>query len=189
MIVGIQFTARYLICLLYGETYLPSVSVERVLSLALIISPVGYLLGSRVMLVSKQENKMAICVGAGAVVNVIGNFFLIRICAEMGAAIASVIGEIVVMTVYLHFGRKVFRLYPYKSTLLKVIIAAAAEAAVLFLCRLLVPNEMIRTILQIILGIVTYVLVLYATHDDTFDGYLRYFLSRILPRRIMKRFG
>ena len=113
IVVGIQFTSRYIICLLYGEAYITSVYVERVLAMTMIISPIGYLLGSRVMLVSNQEHKMIIAVASGAVVNIIGNYFFIQLYAEMGAAIASVISELVVMVVYLNFGRKVFKLEPF----------------------------------------------------------------------------
>lgn len=43
---------------------------------------------------------MLIPVFAGAITNLIGNFILIPIYAEIGASIASVIGELVVMSIY-----------------------------------------------------------------------------------------
>ena len=179
LIVGIQFTARYLICMLYGEAYFPSVAVERILSMALIISPIGYLLGSRVMLVSNQESKMAICVGIGAVVNIFGNYFLIRTYAETGAAIASVISEIVVMVLYVNYGRKIFKLASYKTTLIKVLGAGAAEAAILTFSTLLIQNDLIRTIVQVVTGALTFIVTLLLLRDETFSGYMQYFWVRI----------
>ena len=179
MIVGIQFTSRYLLTMMYGDAYISAVYVERILCTTLLISPVGYLLGSRVMLVSNQENKMVISVVAGAIVNIIGNYFFIKICAEMGAAIASVISEFVVIIIYVNFGRKVFRLEPFKETVFKVLAAAAAEAGILALCIWLIPNGLIRTIVQIISGVLTYILVLYCLKDDMFAGYINMIIRKI----------
>lgn len=185
IIIGIQFTSRYIICLLYGEAYITSVYVERVLAMTMIISPVGYLLGSRVMLVSNQENKMVIAVTTGAIVNIIGNYFFIQLYAEMGAAIASVISEFVVMIIYINFGRKVFKLDHFMGTVGKALIAAAGETLVLFLCLWLIPNDLIRTIVQVISGAATYIVILYLLKDEMFVDYMHYFIDKI--RKVFKR--
>jgi len=183
MIIGIQFTARYLIVLLYGEAYISSVYVEKILCFVLLISPIGYLLGSRVMLVSGHEDKMIICVGTGAIVNIIGNFFLIRLWGEMGAAVASVISELAVMIIYVNYGRKVFKLQNWHGTVVKILLAGGAEAAVLLLCKLLIPNETARTIAQIISGALAFVIVMYLEKDEVFNGYVKYFTGKLLRRK------
>ena len=183
MIIGVQFVSRYMITLMYGEAYISAVYVERVLCATMLISPIGYLLGSRVMLVSNQENKMVIAVASGAIVNIIGNYFLIQVWAEMGAAAASVISEFVVMIIYVNFGRKVFRLEPYKDTVFKVLLAAAAEAGILVLCLFTIPNEMIRTIVQILSGALVYAAVLYLLKDEMFVGYVNMFFGKLKRKK------
>ncbi len=132
LIIGIQFVSEFFICKVYGEAYLNSSYVLRILSAVLLISPIGYLLGSRVILSVGKEWKMAICVGAGAVVNVIGNLILIPRFKEYGASVASVIGEIVVMVIYLIFGSKYFHLKRFWDTILRVIGAGAVMGGFLF---------------------------------------------------------
>lgn len=62
MIVGIYFTADFLIVALYGSNYVVSARLLKWFSLLLLISPIGYLLGSRVLLVTGNENKMIFAV-------------------------------------------------------------------------------------------------------------------------------
>lgn len=132
LIIGIQFVSQFFICEIYGDAYINSAYVLRILSAVLLISPIGYLLGSRVILSVGKEWKMAICVGAGAVVNVVGNLLLIPHYKEYGAAIASVIGEIVVMVIHLVFGSKYFRLKRFWDTILRVLAASAIMGGFLF---------------------------------------------------------
>ena len=134
IIVGVQFVSQFLICKMYGDEYLHSAYVLQILSAVLLFSPIGYLLGSRVLLAAGKEWKMAISVGIGAVVNVIGNYFLIQYYNEYGAAIASIISEIVVMIVYICMAAKYFKLNRFWDTLLKVVLASAVTGGYLFGC-------------------------------------------------------
>lgn len=124
LVVGIQICASDAIELIYSSAFLPSANVLRILCWVLIISPVGYLLGSRVLLVTDHEKTMVLCVGIGAIVNVIGNAILIPKFVEYGAAIASVLSEIVVMVVYVNFGKKYFKISGEGRSVLKVIFAS-----------------------------------------------------------------
>lgn len=132
LIVGIQFVSEFFICKVYGGVYINSAYVLRILSAVLLISPIGYLLGSRVILSVGKEWKMIVSVGVGAVVNVIGNVILIRLYQEYGAAIASVIGEIVVMVIYLIFGSKYFKLQRFWDTAVKAVVASAVMGGYLY---------------------------------------------------------
>lgn len=167
MIIGLQFTSEFLFAGLFGAPYALSGSVERILCLVLLISPVGYLLGSRVMLVSDRESKMALCVCAGAIVNVIGNGILIPVLCERGAAIASVVSEIVVMVTYIRQGRKVYRLNPYRDTLLKVCIAGIMETAVLFILRAAMGETWIAVGAQIVAAAAVYAGTLLLLNEPT----------------------
>jgi len=156
MIIGLQFTSEFLFSRLFGAPYLVSGSVERILCLVLLISPVGYLLGSRVMLVTDRESRMALCVCVGAIVNVTGNFFLIRTLCERGAAIASVVSETVVMVMYVLQGRRVYRLNRYGDTVVKVGIAGAMEAAILAVLKTALPESWMALGAQVIGAAVVY---------------------------------
>lgn len=150
MIVGIFFVGDFVICAIYGDVYIRSSYVLKILSFILVVSPVGYLLGSRMLLVTGNEKKMIIPVGAGAVTNVIANFILIPLCAEIGAAIASVLGEIVVMIIYVILGHGYFRLQGMRSSLVKEGLAVLLMAGYLFGVSFLPISRLFATIVQIV---------------------------------------
>ena len=104
--------------------YVTSALILKLFSSLLLISPVGYLLGSRVLLVTGHENLMIVSVGIGALVNLIGNALLIPRYAEFGATVASIISEIVVMLVYVNLGKKHFKLEGIPQTAIKVLSRA-----------------------------------------------------------------
>ncbi len=160
MIIGIQFVSKFLVCEIYGYAYVNSSYVLNILSLCLLISPIGYLLGSRTLLVTGNENKMIIAVGIGAIINVIGNLILIQFLNEFGAAIASVISELVVATIYVILGKKHFELKDWKKDVIKIIISAILMIIVLFVIKIFITNLLLECILQIVCAISIYGLVL-----------------------------
>lgn len=160
LIIGILFTSDFLICFIYGDAYISSSYVLKVLSISLLISPIGYLLGSRVMLITGNEKKMMIPVMAGAVINVISNFILIRLLKEIGAAIASVVGEIVVMYVYLHYSKKYFEIENIKTSIKNILYASSIMTIYLFILMCLPIDQKYICLLQIIGAILIYFTVL-----------------------------
>ncbi len=156
IIVGLFFTSDYLICKIYGDAYIKSSYVLKVLSLILFIAPTGYLLGSRIMLVTDNEKKMIIPVICGAIVNIIMNSILIRIYQEIGAAIASAISEIIVMTVYIFLSKKYFKLTEIKNTLFKETIALVLMTGFLLLISFIEINGLYKVIIQILGSIIIY---------------------------------
>jgi len=156
MIVGIQFTSNFLLVKMYGEAYINSANVLKMLSILLLISPIGYLLGSRMLLATNHENQMIISVWIGAVINVIGNVIFIPIYAEFGAAIASIISECIVMVVYIALGKKYFKLKNIRSTGIKVIMATTVIGVFLFICSTLPINEWLILLTQIVGSVLLY---------------------------------
>ena len=156
-IVGIWFVSDFIMVFMYGEAYIESSYILKILSFNLVISPTGYLLGSRVMLVTGNENKMIIPVGIGAVVNIILNGILINFMGHTGAAIASVTSEIVVMVVYILLSHKKFKIgKDFRITLIKVVSSSLIMAGVLFGCTFIPVSDLIKTIIQIVAAVLTY---------------------------------
>lgn len=141
IVVGIQICAPDAISLIYGKSFLPSANVLRILSIVLVVSPIGYLLGSRVLLVTDNEKTMTLCVGVGALVNVIGNAILIPIYFEYGAALASVFSEFAVMLVYVHYGKKLFSLNNNLLNIVKILISSLTIVIFCIAMKMIIPNR------------------------------------------------
>ena len=178
MIVGIYFTADFLMVQMYGEAYITSALILKLFSTLLLISPVGYLLGSRVLLVTGHENLMIVSVGIGALVNLVGNALLIPRYAEFGATVASIISEIVVMVVYVNLGKRHFRLEGIVRTSGKVLLSAAIMGAYLFVCSKLPLNPWLILILQIPGAVALYFIVLLIEKESVVVEYSQAILRK-----------
>ncbi len=178
IIIGLQFTSSFLFSHFFGNAYISSALVEKILCTVLVISPIGYLLGSRVMLVSNNESKMATCVCIGAIINLIGNFILIHQFNEVGAALASVISEIVIMIIYIYQGKNVYKLNEYKSTILKVSVASMSEIIILFICNLF-SESWGKLIIEIFLASCIYVTTLILLKESIVKEFLLMILKKI----------
>lgn len=115
---------------------------------------------------------MFLCVSFGAIINIIGNYILIQSLNEYGAAIVSVISELVVMIMYLFQGRKVFKLEKYSDTLIKVIASSSAEFLFLLFCNNLMGNSWIRLFVEVIGGASVYLIVLVIEKEELITPYL-----------------
>lgn len=178
MIVGLQFVADYLVCTIYGDVYINSAYVLRILCFMLIVSPVGYLLGSRILLIAGKEKFMLIAVGSGAVLNVIGNALLIPYYNEYGAAIASVISEIAVMVIYVCMGRKYFHLQRWWDTALKVGGTALMMAGYLVGCMFIPLPDWAVCVLQIVGAVLIYMIGIIATKETMATSVVRKITGR-----------
>lgn len=183
MVVGIFFVGNEMITLLYGDAYINSALVLKMLSLMLIISPLGYLLGSRVMLVTGNESKMLKVVAIGAVVNVIGNYCFIQLFEEFGAALASVLSETVVMIIYVSYGKKYFKLSYVVKDVLKILTAAAVMGGVLLMCdSLLNLGVLPKLIIQIVVAVIVYFGLLIVFCEDVVEVNKRKILGKVFRR-------
>lgn len=165
MIIGIFFEGKYLITIIYGESYLPVSYVLNILTLLLIISPIGYLLGSRVLLAVNKEKLMIIPVSIGAIINVILNVILIQKYSEIGAAIASVISEIIVMLIYVMMGKKYFKLINIKNSVIKCFLANLLITIFLIIINIIQINQYAKLLVSILGSTIIYFTFLLLTKE------------------------
>ncbi len=167
IIIGINFIGNPVITTIYGEAYIRSSEVLKILIFAICISPIGYLLGSRVLLVTGNEKKMILAVGLGAIVNLIGNGILIPVYQENGAAIASIVSELIVAFIYILLSHSYFKLNyeMLKKTLFTEFISLAVMSVILFIFKLNNNYSLMMISLQVILAIISYFMVLLVTKE------------------------
>ena len=179
MIIGIQFTSDFLLVKMYGDAYIHSATILRMFSVLLLVSPIGYLLGSRMLLATDHENLMIISVGIGAIVNIIGNAILIPKYAEYGAAMASIISEFVVMIVYVNLGKKYFSLQGIIQTVAKVVISGLIMSCMLFVLSKLQLENWIILLLQIAGSLLLYPICLLLLKEDVARQYGKMLLLKL----------
>ena len=167
MVIGVMFVSDNVVVWLYGDEYIASSILLKVLSLAVLVSPIGYLLGSRVCLVTNNEKYMPIAVGAGALVNIGLNIWFIIMWGALGAAIASVISEVVVLVVYLIFSHKFFHFDVDIKNYAKILLAVVLMTGYLFAIHFLVPQPILKIALEVSGAILIYFLTLLLVRESS----------------------
>lgn len=178
--IGTFFTADYLITAIYGSNYITSAKVLKILSIIFIISPVGYLLGSRVLLVTGKERFMIYPVLIGSIVNIVANYFLIKNFQEMGAAYGSLISELVVACIYILLSRKNIILNDFWKNFIKIIFASIVTTlALVFVKNMGAPLTLSTTIKEIIVAVAIYFGCLLCLREATVKHYINVFKRRL----------
>ena len=178
MVIGVFFVSDAIVVWVYNEEFIASSPILKVLTLAILISPIGYLLGSRVCLVTNKEKYMPIAVGIGAVVNIGLNIWFIHLWGALGAAIASVASEVVVMVVYLIFSHKLFKLKVSILNFVKILVALLVMSGYLVAIYFLVEHQVLKICLEIVGAIIIYFGVLLLLREQTIFGAVKKLLHK-----------
>ena len=123
--IGLYLLAGRIIFLLYGQAYSGAVIALQVISWYLFIKFLNFLLGTVLSSIDKQ-NKRMLGQGITAAFNVALNLMLIPKIGYIGAALATLITEVLLFILYYLYVSKGLYFYNFSGILLKPAIAAAA---------------------------------------------------------------
>jgi O-antigen/teichoic acid export membrane protein len=159
--VGGTILALPIMRLIYGEGYTSSSLVFQILIWTLTITTIGSIY-TQGLVASGREKKYAIAMMTGTVANIILNIIMIPKLGMVGAAIATVFSEVVmVLLTFRAFNRVV------KVQILPYIVRPAIASAVM--CLSIYLLRMLNVILLVFIGAIIYLLFLYIMRGITRD--------------------
>ena len=100
---GIISISESFVPIFFGKGYDKVIILINIISPILILMGVGNVLGTQYLLPTKQQKEYTISVTIGVIVNFILNYFLIHMYQSIGASIATVLSELVVVSVQYHY--------------------------------------------------------------------------------------
>lgn len=154
--VGIALLAEDTTVLFYGENFRAAGITLAVFAPLLIIRSLGNLLCYQ-LLISVGEEKKRLWVSAIAtIVNILLNAALIPIWAQNGAAVASVISELVVNGILLYFVLKIVKIRINTGFLLKTIVSTLVMAVGVIAIKTEVSLLLPRIVVSLGVGIPVY---------------------------------
>lgn len=167
--VGLCLVAQDAVRILFGNDFLSAVISVRILSLLIIIKSIGYLYGTQVLMTVNHEKELLFSTILGAVTNMGINAILIPYMSQDGAAIASVISEILVMIIQMLYARKyVDSYFKEKKFYFSTIISTIAMAFVVLLLYEVIPQNTVRFFVSIFVGSLTYLIISFLGKNDIF---------------------
>ena len=167
MMFGLIVISKEFVPIFFGPGY------DKVITLNYIVSPVIYtmgiitVLGNQYLLLTGKQKQYTITILIGLVLNIILNYFMIKTIGTIGAAIASIITQILVIILQLKLIKKEFDVKEFFKLTIRYTFASVIMFGVCLFVGLFTSGSL-SVILKILFGIVTYFIVLYIMKDEYF---------------------
>ena len=162
---GIMSVATKTIPWFLGEGFGPSAYCTVLLAPLIIFMGVSNILGAQFLLPTRRNKEYTVAVSSGLIVNVFMNSVLISKWGCYGAAIATCIGELVVMLLQFFFVRKDFK-FSIIFTGTKNFIASLVMAVIVYLVLRPMPTEVETSLIGMGLGVVIYIVMLVILREN-----------------------
>ena len=162
---GLIGVAKRFVPLFFGKGYDETIAILCFMSPLMIIIGISNCLGSLYFTPSGQRARSNKGIVTGAVVNLVLNLILIPFFASRGAVIASVVAESTITGIYLYMSRDYFDISCIFKFGWKRLIAAMVMFIFILFANNIISHQLIAFIVQVVLGIVTYVLCLLIMRD------------------------
>lgn len=159
MAAGVFVLAPYALDVVYGKEFLPGGAVIRVFTGLILLKAFGSLLCYQPILATGNEKKLLPSYVLAAAVNITLNAVLIPVLHAVGAAIASVVSEIVVFCVQFFSMRKVLRYPRGGKPLAAGVLSSAIMAGAMWLVIRRLRDALLICILGFSVGVAVYLCV------------------------------
>lgn len=174
-VVGLFLLSDQIILMIFGNEFHSSLTLK-ILSFLLIIVGLNNIYGLQVLLAFDREKAYSIIISIGAVINFILNMILIRSMGYNGAAISTVIAEIIILILEYFMVRKIIKeLYNFKSVV-QILISVLVMGLFVYLSIgffIKGLGLLLGVILLIIAASIIYFAVLYFFQNESFLWLLR----------------
>lgn len=164
--MGVAAVAPTLVPVFFGAGY------EKVISILYIFMPLVVVLGFSVyadglyLVPSGQRGKSAVAVCVGAGLNLVLNIVLVIKWQSVGAAVATLVTEMVVSSIMLCMSRRVIRWKEILISIMKYGLAAGIMFAVVRGIGIIPFTGVVSLALQIVSGACVYMILLIIWHDE-----------------------
>jgi len=202
---GIISISSAFVPVFFGNGYDKVIILINIISPIILLMGMGNVLGTQYLLPTKKQKEYTISVTVGVIFNFILNYILIKKYASIGASIATVLSELIVVGIQFQYVKKDIKFSNLISLAWKYFVSALIMFTVCFGIRFVLSinsinlslirfaNEIdmsktyfintISIIVQIIIGAITYFGMLVVLKDD----YVFKFIDKIKSRLIKKK--
>lgn len=175
---GVMGIAANVVPWFYGDGFLKLITLLPILCFLIPIIGLSNVTGIQYLVTTKREKILTISVCVGAVVNFFLNLVLIPLWSSIGAAIASVIAELVITSVQFVFVRKEISVAKVLSCSWKYFIAGGVMLGVLMIENQYLRPSILHTVIMIISGAIVYFATLLMMKDEFMIGYIKKILHK-----------
>ncbi len=163
---GLIVIAKRFVPIYLGEGYEECIPLVYIFSPLILIIGISNLLGTHYYTPFEKQRVSNRFLIIGAVINVVLNAICIYFLKARGAAISSVIAELVITILYLYFAKDFFSLKDFIKVGYKYIIAGVGMFGVLLVVNYYLPMGIGYLVLEVGIGVSVYFLLLLFMRDQ-----------------------
>lgn len=180
--LGTILVASDMVPVLFGLGFNDSILTVQILSVSIISCAFSNFIGYQILVTLGKERQMLLSTVVGACTNIFLNAVLIGIWSHNGAAIASVITEILVTVIQAFVIRHVVPLHIEKRFVISLIFSNIGMMVCVFVINQIIPIRIIRMMSAVIVGVIAYFAISIGLKNDIAKKFLSTGL-RLLRRR------
>ncbi|MBR0491341.1 MAG: flippase [Clostridia bacterium] len=181
IVLGLISVSKSFVPLFFGEGYDKVVTLLIVISPTIILTGMANVIGTQYLLPIKRQKEYTITITLGLVINFFLNYILITYYDSVGASIATVVSELIVVIAQLYVIRKDIKTKEVLKLSIPYIFASLVMFAITMIEGFVLETSTKTLIIQIISGGLVYVLMLWILKDE----FLKMFLEK--GKSIIKR--
>ncbi len=171
MCVGMTAVAGVFIPVYLGSGYEKCVQLLQIFSILLIVVGLNNAFGKQILMPTGRQKQYNIGVILGAVINFILNMLLIPRFFSIGASIASVMAETVILFVFMIYSKDIYNGLNIIKLSIKYVIAAVVMFLAIKAVNCYINTGIKALVIQIACGVVVYFIVLIILRDSlVFEG-------------------
>lgn len=159
MAFGIGAIAPNVVALLMGADFSPCVTLIRILATTMIFFSFANVIRTQYLIPRKKDKSYIISVFLGAIVNLAVNYLLIPKFQSIGAAIGTVMAEATVCFVQTFAVRNEMNIKKYALRGIPFVLFGTVMYNIVTQLSNVFHNALISTLIQILVGVVVYVLI------------------------------
>ncbi|WP_211249021.1 oligosaccharide flippase family protein [Fusobacterium perfoetens] len=155
--IGMFLISDIIVKVFAGTDFLNSIPVMKVFSILILVMGIAYSTGSITLVANKRDKVYSLSVVLGALLNFIFNLLYIPKIGALGAAIATIITEVIAIIVRILFCMDIFKKIKISIfNLVKIIISSTFMGIVVYYIKNFSSNLTINLIFSIIFGGIAY---------------------------------
>lgn len=166
--VGTMLVADDLVVVMFGEPFAPAALTIQLLSPLVLIKGLGDIVSYQVIISSGQESKLVAAYLLAALVNILLNLLMIPLFAQNGAAVSSVITELVVNAVLLRYSLRIVDLTLDHRFMVNVVLATALMSAPMLVANALVGSVVLGLVVDVAAAVAAYLGFCVLTRNEVF---------------------
>lgn len=163
--IGFMCFSAQIIDIISGNEYQAASSVMSIITCSLFFACVGNLLSTGALLAVNKEKLMFIATGIGAILNIVLNAIMIPIWGSAGAAMATLITEIIIFNVLFASFRKNVNVHLRIGHTANCFLATLPFWVIKYIYNVLGGNQWWQSIIGMAACVVLYIVVLFLLRD------------------------